>query len=164
LARIRPISVFVANADVGLNDSSVDEDYNIAYGNGTNFSSGPGAHDLVTDPQLKYVTRVEANTPGKGTASDGGDRGANVLYQYVGGALTTAALWPWPYEDRIKADMCGSSFLASVGRTGSNAAQWCASGKTLTRYIWEAAGNPIPPEIYGDGSPAPAPPTNVRIR
>jgi hypothetical protein len=160
-------SVFVANADVGLNDSSVDEDYNIAYGNGTNFSSDPAAHDLVTDPKLKYITRVEANTPGKGTASDGGDRGANVLYQYVGGTLTTAALWPWPYEDRIKADMCESSFLASVGRTGSNAAQWCASGKTLTRYIWEAAGNPIPPEIYGGIPPiqdTPGAPKNIRIR
>ncbi len=52
--------------------------------------------------------------------------------------LTNTDLWPWSNEDRIKADM------SAVSTRG-----FCASGQTLTKYIWEYLGNTIPPEIYG---------------
>ena len=100
----------------------------------------------------------------KATGSEGADYGANVIYRYgmdgtfYGDAgyntLTSNPLWPWPSEERIKKEIC----------TDSGITRGFCGAATLTRYIWEAAGNPIPPEIYGDGSPAPASPTNVRIR
>jgi len=149
----------------GLNGNLV-SDYNNVFGNNPDYYYvAVGSHDISQNPNLVYITRLEAGTPGKGTASDSGDRGGTVVNRYIAGSLTTTPLWPWPYEDRIRQDMCDANFLAVVGRTGINDSAWCTSGKTLTRYIWEAAGNTIPSEIYGvvfDTSP-PAAPTGLTI-
>lgn len=40
----------------------------------------------------------------KGQGENGADIGAEILYQYVDGKLTNVPLWPWPMEDRIKAE------------------------------------------------------------
>ena len=148
-------NAFVSNAGLGLRNSDCAGDYNIASGNNPNYAAAPAAHDLSSDPGIKYVTRIEAGTAGKATASDGSDRGATVMDRYQDGVLTSSKLWPWPNEARILQDMCNSAFLSTVGRTGANAPPWCSSGKSLTQYIWEAAGNPIPSDIYGGGGTQP---------
>jgi hypothetical protein len=124
---------------------------------GTNqLSAGP--NDTYLNPQLKYICRIEDNSPLKGAASDGGDIGANVINRYgVSGtlwddpgydSLTSEPLWPFPNEGKIKSDM---GFWAG-GHNGKRG--FCADGNglygkpiTLTSYIWEYLGNPCPPEI-----------------
>lgn len=53
-------------------------------------------------------------------------------------------LWPWPYEDLIKQDMC-------EGVTKG----WCGTNKTLTQYVWEYLGTPCPTDICVGGTPTP---------
>lgn len=95
-----------------------------------------GAGDLESDPRLLHITRIEASSPYK-KAGTPGDIGANVVNRYQNGQPTSTPLWPWPFEDRLRAEMC-----ADVTRG------FCGSGKTLTRYVWEYLGNPIPAGIY----------------
>jgi hypothetical protein len=47
---------------------------------------------------------IPPDSPLKGAGVDGQDIGANVIYQYEDGRLTYEPLWPWPMEDRIKAE------------------------------------------------------------
>lgn len=55
---------------------------------------------------------------------------SGTLYGETGFDQVTAdALWPWPNQDRIKADF--DTVRPSFG------------GKTLTNYVWEQLGNPI---------------------
>ncbi|MFH0907484.1 MAG: LamG-like jellyroll fold domain-containing protein [bacterium] len=143
-----------------------------------------GAHSTNANPNLTYIVRVESNNATlKGKASDGGDIGANIVKRIgVSGTLwgeegyntvTSEDLWPFPYEDVIRRDMRSYSYTGPTatapygGPTGpvqtlSGARGFCADGKqlngkddiTLTSYIWEYLGHPIPPEIYG-GTRAP---------
>jgi len=143
-------------------------DNNAYYGNAADFGhtygkTAPvaGIHDqLSTSPGLRYICRVENDSPLKGAASDGGDIGANVVYSYgVSGtlwgepgydSLLDEPLWPFHNEDAIKSTM--------RSWTGQNNAKrgFCADGNglyggpiTLTSYIWEYLGNPCPTEICG---------------
>ena len=50
--------------------------------------------------------------------------------------LTRDNLWPWPNEERLKAD------FAQVQPRG-----FAASDKSLTRYVWEQLGNSTPSEF-----------------
>ena len=91
-------------------------------------------HVIAGDPRangsLKYITRIEAGSALKGQGAGGADVGANVLYRYgtdgthFGDAgydtLTTTALWPWPNEARIKAEMCAATTRG-----------FCSTGKRL---------------------------------
>ncbi|KAG2387556.1 hypothetical protein C9374_001150 [Naegleria lovaniensis] len=104
---------------------------------------------------LKYPVRIEKNSFLSKTGYNNEDIGANIVVKYgLDGTrfgdsnvelLTANSLWPWPNEDRIKAEMCASTTRG-----------FCSSGKrldgvnavTLTSYIWEILGNPIPTEIY----------------
>jgi hypothetical protein len=95
-----------------------------------------GRADKEADPRFSHITRIEAGSPYHNAGAPG-DIGANVLYRYQDGALTATPLWPWPNEERLRAEMCAQP----DGR-------FCASGKTLTRYIWEYLGKPTPAEIY----------------
>jgi hypothetical protein len=104
---------------------------------------------LNADPRLAYLLKVEAGTPGSGTGTGGRDRGANVVKRYVGGVLSDQDLWPFPNEDAIRQDLCagpdGTSLNgAPINTRGHNATGWCASGKSLTRYVWEQLGQPSP--------------------
>ncbi|RJQ24533.1 hypothetical protein C4565_09515 [Candidatus Parcubacteria bacterium] len=117
---------------------------------------------------LKYLVRIEDGSNFDGAASDGGDIGATVLKRIgVRGtlwgetgynSLTTEDLWPFPNEDIIREKM--RSYSYDNGKL-SGARGFCADGKqlngvddiTLTSYIWEYLGNPIPLEIYGSDQP-----------
>ncbi len=79
-------SLIYNNGLFGQNGNSTD-DYNNVYGNGTNYNGSPGSHDINADPALKYILRLEDNSPGKGLADDGGDMGATVVKRYVDGTL-----------------------------------------------------------------------------
>lgn len=117
---------------------------------------------LGSDPQndgspasLKYLTRIESGSVLKGAGAGGSDIGANIQYRYgIDGSrygeagyhsLTSAPLWPWPNEDRIKSEMCAST---SRGFCTSSARLDGLNPVTLTSYVWEALGNQIPAGIY----------------
>lgn len=118
-----------------------------------------------TPPSIKYPVRIEAGSALKGTGYGGSDYGANIMYRYgVDGAvwgdtnyntLTSAQLWPWPNQDRIKKEMC----------TDSGVTRGFCGSTSLTKYIWEAAGNPMPANLYGTGGTSdtisPITPTNL---
>lgn len=139
----------------GVN-SSVQPSYCDVYGsqggkyNQTKITLGDKGIDPLKDgnpPALKYLVRIEKGSPLSGNGYDGRDYGANVIKRYGADGsrygdlgyneLTDADLWPWPNEDRIKAEMSISS------KRG-----FCADDITLTRYVWEYLGNPMPAEIY----------------
>lgn len=74
-------------------------------------------------------------------------------------AVTAENLWPFPNEDIIRGKMRTYSLHGANGKRG-----FCVDGQTLTKYIWEYLGNPIPNEVYADVSPgAPKAPINLRI-
>ncbi len=150
--------------DFGVADS-MNSDYNLLYSNGANFGTteyqghtpSAGLHDIQgTNPQLKYPTRVETGTPGKGTASDGGDKGATILYRIgTPGTLwgdtgydtvTTTPLWPWDDEGVIKTDMASYNANGITGARGFAAAGNGLYGGpiTLTSYVWEQLGYACP--------------------
>ncbi|MCR4346524.1 MAG: hypothetical protein NUV55_04890 [Sulfuricaulis sp.] len=110
------------------------------------FSSDPRADGKI--PSLKYLVRIEPGSKLKGSGYRGGDIGANVLYRYgVDGSrygnpdfnkLTTVPLWPWPNEERIKKEMCEKTGVA----------RGFCKARSLTHYIWEYMGNPMPAAPY----------------
>lgn len=136
------------------------EDYNVLYGNTANYSSTPtGTHNSTQNPSLQYITRVEpSNVVLHGTASDGGDRGANILYEYGTpgslwgdpgyNSLTSQQLWPFPFESKIGQNMRNYSYTgpsssgASVTLSGNRG--FAQTGQTLTNYIWNYLGNATP--------------------
>ena len=179
-------SIFYNCDSVGLRNSSgsTTSDYNALYANTADFSGvNDGTHDHCTansnaiDPidgspgngitSLKYLVRIESGSNLKGAASDGGDIGATILKRIgVSGTLwgnagynttTSDNLWPWPYESNIRSKMA-----AYTGGGVNGARGFCASGRTLTTYIWEYLGNTKPDNIIVDSAP-PAAPTGVRI-
>ncbi len=97
---------------------------------------------------LKHLVRIETNSALKAKGYQGADIGANLLYRYgVDGArygetgfnaLTNKPLWPWPNEARIQKEMCEH---AGVTRG------FCQK-PSLTRYIWEYLGHPMPANPY----------------
>ncbi len=150
-------------------------DYNDFWNNAKNYGGWngipaptPGAHDTTFDPGMRYLFRMEDGSLAKGAASDGKDLGARIMTRRgVSGTLygdpgwdelTDEPLWPFPNEAVIKADMSswdGAGYTA----TDPNALNvpkrgFCADGNglyggpiTLTSYLWEALGNPCPPDV-----------------
>jgi hypothetical protein len=107
-----------------------------------------GATNTITsDPQIKYITRVENNSTAFGSGQNGVNRGATIVNRYQDGVLTNIPLWPWPNEARIKAD-----FQTNFGLPGVNPRRGFAADTTrlngapltLSSYIWEYLGNPCP--------------------
>lgn len=117
---------------------------------------------------LLYPVRVETGSNLKSAGISGGQVGANILYKLgtdgqfqddIGWDQPTTALWPWPLEKWVKAEMASMPSIIN-GETMPSATRGfaTATGKqlngvddvTLTSYIWESLGNEIPPEIYGD--------------
>jgi hypothetical protein len=147
----------------GVAPTYVDNTVSTAY-NGASCSAGCKTSNPLTDGSIKYITRIETGSPLKGTGSGGADYGANIIFRYGTdgtfygesgyNSLSSTALWPWPNEARIKKEMCSD---AGVTRG------FCAA-QTLTKYVWEYLGNPIPPEIYGASATPPSAPGNLRIR
>jgi hypothetical protein len=126
---------------------SADSTYNQA-----SCTTGCKTSNALTDGSLKYIARIEAGSALKGTGYNGGDYGANVIYRYglegsrYGDAdyntLTTAYLWPWNNEARIKADMAVDS-----------ARGFCDPNSTLTTYVWGQLGNSGGYTDYGTAQP-----------
>lgn len=134
--------------------------HNILYSAGTN----PGG-------SLKYLPRgPEAGSVLKTAGSGGARVGAEVMWKIgVDGTLqgetgwntvrnaangfggVNDRLWPFPNEAVIKTDMATYSGPGLAGARG-----FCAAGKqldgtsnvTLTSYIWEYLGNPMPASPY----------------
>ena len=115
--------------------------------------TGNPAADGAT-PSLRYLTRIEEGSFLKGKGSGGADIGANILYRYGSdgsryeepnfNALSSVPLWPWPNQERIKKEMCEDSGVTRG---------FCGA-VSLTKYIWEYLGNPMPEDPYADQSPA----------
>jgi hypothetical protein len=152
----------------------INSDYNYYYENNTDFGSTvyggytptAGANDVQgVNPQIKYITREETGTPVYGTASDGGNIGATILYE-IGttgtlygdpgyDTITTTSLWPFPNEAVIKSDMATFSMTNPItGNLIDGTRGFAAPGNglyggpiTLTSYIWEALGYPCPAGI-----------------
>jgi hypothetical protein len=115
-------------------------------------------------PALKYPVKIEDGSNLDGTASDNGDRGATILNKIgIDGSLwgdqgyneiSEESLWPFPNEDLIKQTMQSYSYdngnlTGNRGFADSTAKQLNGiDDVTLTSYIWEYLGNPIPCEIY----------------
>lgn len=149
-------AVALGSGRFGLNSSYVGDHVNVSghFDDGL-FNQTMPVHLIEGDPRsngaLKHITRIEQGSMLDGTGRGGADVGANVLFRYgVDGArfggsgyntLSTVSLWPWPHEARIKKEMCAET-----------AHGFCSKGTrldgvhpvTLTSYIWEAAGHPIP--------------------
>jgi len=77
--------------------------------------------------------------------------------------ITTQPLWPWPNEERIRQDMRQYTYtgLTSDGtiETLSGNRGFCADNQTLTKYVWEYLGNPMPTQPPADTTPPSAPGT-----
>jgi len=135
------------NATKYINNFSYTNTYMNGYeGNGTGV-----IHVNPLDNGLKYLVRVEDGSTLNSAGESGSYMGAKILnrigisgtlYGEVGyDSVTNEQLWPWPNENRIKAD------FRTVSKRG-----FCADGKqlnsvddiTLTSYIWEYLGNPMP--------------------
>jgi hypothetical protein len=152
--------------------ANVSSNYNCLYGNTAgNYSGGSaGVNDYCAERGnainpiygtgnltggLKYVPRIESNSNLSGKANGGGAIGASIikqtgvtgtLYGEAGYNVVTASnLWPFPYEDIIRTKMKAYNAGGVSGNRG-----FCAEGTTLTKYIWEYLGNPMPAEIYTD--------------
>jgi hypothetical protein len=146
-------------------DNTDDSNFNWYYPTG----HARGNNYITDNPNLKYIVR----TTDTGTGQGGKKRGATIEKSFgVSGTLwgeagydtlTDEDLWPWPYEDQIKADFSQPNSVTSgcIPSTNNPKRGFCADGSglyggpiTLTSYIWEYLGNPVPPEIYGSaGSP-----------
>jgi hypothetical protein len=133
-------------------------------------TASPPANMITTDPSahgLLYPVRIEGGSSLSTAGTGGGQMGANILKR-VGhdgdfwgdsgwDTEQSENLWPWPYEDWVKAELAsmpatingqampsptrGVASLTAKGLDGT-------SPLTLTRYVWESLGNQIPDSIY----------------
>jgi len=97
-----------------------------------NMVGGSGTPNLINnkvdlDPELLHLVQIEASSPAKNAASDGGDIGANVVKRYKNAVLTEVDLWPWPNEEIIQQKLCND-----VGETRG----FC-SFDSITDYVWQ---------------------------
>jgi hypothetical protein len=127
--------------------------YNLMWSNtaGDYDNISSGTKDILANPQLKYLTRVEAVTPCSSAGEGGTNCGADVTFRYQDGAPTATPLWPWPNEARIYKDMCTDARVT----TG-----FCSAG-SITAYIWTALGNPVPSSIPVGTTPSPMSPCDL---
>ena len=125
---------------------------------------------ITTDPMvngLLYPVRIEIGSILKTAGSSGNQVGAQIVMKlgkdgaFKGDAdwnTEQGPLWPWPLEEWIKAEMAsmpdtiGGNAMPSPTRGFASPMAKRLDGVnpvTLTSYIWESLGNPIPADIYG---------------
>ena len=112
----------------GIGDSYISPGYDTT-------TYGKGAYLMVPDTL-------------KGRGENGEDIGAEILYQYVNGELTSNRLWPWPMEDRI----CAETGYSVTYENG------CVYGGG----IWKTLDGVYPLTMQADLSP-PNPPTGLKV-
>ena len=173
-------------------------DYNVLYSNEYNYGSGasPQPFDFClengneVDPltgtpgngvaALEYLVRIEDFSDLDGTAGDGNDRGANILFR-IGesgtlwgetgyNTLTNEPLWPFPNEDLIRDHIQVYLYIDPVtGDTLHGDRGFCkdtlqlngTDERTLTSYIWEYLGNQMPVNVgIGGETETSIPPDN----
>jgi hypothetical protein len=110
-------SVFVNNGTAILDDPGHSH---LAFWQ--NHHSSIASTDTQLDPgyEVKKYGRgaylfVPACSPLTHAGPGGTAIGANILYRYQDGVLTNQPLWPWPMEERIKAETGSSVTWASAG-------------------------------------------------
>ncbi|MEI2781094.1 MAG: DUF1565 domain-containing protein [Candidatus Competibacter sp.] len=162
-------NVVVYNASTYGINSAAQPTYSNVYGSGgsaynqTTCSTGCKTTNPLADgtpPSIKYITRVETGSSLESTGFNGGNYGANVVYRYgLDGTRygetgydtpTTTTLWPWPNESRIKMELCASSNRG-----------FCLAS-SLSAYVWDILGNPMPSDIGGT-TPMLSAPASLRI-
>lgn len=118
------------------------------------YTAMPGATN--TNPNFSWLENVTSG-PAFGTGTGGSNIGATVVNKYVNGSLTGNLLWPFQNESYIQADFCAGPDISNaatceatnatsctVYTRGHNTTGFCASGKSLTKYIWEQLGGTSP--------------------
>ena len=159
-------SILAHNESLGVADYTA-SDYNAFFANGANYGgvhpATAGAHDRSDDvvtASLRYLPRIEPGSPLKAAGSSGGQIGAEILLQIgATGTLhdeagwdrpTSEPLWPFPNEAQIRTDMASYSGPGAVGARGfATGNSLDGTPRTLTTYVWEYLGNPIPSDVYG---------------
>lgn len=127
-------------------------------------SQAIGLYPITNGIGLNYITQIDNNSVLYRIGDDAGNIGATIKKKWgFSGALwgetgsdvlTGEDLWPWPNETHIKAvfSESNSSPIGATPLTNNTLRGFCASGVnpitgspvTLTTYIWEYLGNPIP--------------------
>lgn len=145
-------NVLVSTYTSGADYNGISPTFFDTFNNGSTASgTGRQTYDPSTHGFL-YPFRVEAGSSLL-TDGTGGQIGPNIVNKlgadgtFWGEANyntdTGNALWPWPYETRIKTDLQDTS--PGWG--------FSASTETLTQYEWEILGNSMPTNIYPTISP-----------
>lgn len=169
-------SILAKCSSFGVADHTV-SDFNAFSSNGANYGGRrqavAGANDkadgaVLGGGGLRYLPHVDVGSWLKTAGQGGGQIGAEITYK-IGAtgtlydepgwdAPTTEPLWPFPNEDQIKKDMASYSGPGAPGARGFAAGKSLdGSDQTLTKYVWEFLGHPIPTEIYGGGVIEPPP-------
>ena len=137
---------------------------------GVNDYSSENSNELnLLTSGLLFPIRIESGSKLKTAGSEGSQIGAEIMKRYgIDGTLygeagynilTNVELWPFPNEDIIRARMRTythwDKFDNIDPNNQSNPDTWvkgkrgfCADGMTLTKYIWEALGSQVPPDLY----------------
>lgn len=134
---------------IGGSGERSDNDYNNVFDHESDYrkyAMTPGPNSFSSPLVLEYLLKIPEGSANHGAADDGGDIGATIVKRTVNGGISADKLWPYPYEQRIKSEMCDSQALLDFERTGDNSAAWCESEQTLSEYIWEYLGNSCPQE------------------
>jgi hypothetical protein len=154
------------NSGMGIFDNIEVANYNNIYGAGAiNVYNSTVTNTITTDPTttcLKYPPRIEPGCALQSAGLSGARVGANILYMRGrSGTLfgetgfdteRMTPMWPFPHESLIKSKMQAYSAHGVNGNRGfasSTATSLDGSAQTLSKYIWEYLGNPMPSDIYG---------------
>jgi len=114
--------------------------------------------DMMFETALQYPLKPSSTSPLSGAGYNNNNIGATIINRYgidgthVGdtdfNTLTTTPLWPWPNEARIKTEMC-QTLTTPRGFCSGNTRLDGTQAVTLSSYIWESLGNPMPISVYG---------------
>jgi len=136
-------TIIYNNSGNALKNTSVDADV-VCYSNGSNNGCTTSNVDPTTSGLL-YLPRIETGSFLESAGAGSTQIGARIINK-IGASGTLYgeinydteqgdALWPWPNENRIAADLCA---VRNVG--------FCVAS-SLTDYIWSALGTVTPVNI-----------------
>ncbi|MBU0662417.1 MAG: DNRLRE domain-containing protein [Candidatus Diapherotrites archaeon] len=161
-------------------NQSFDVDHSLFYNNVCDGRTGtnPIFMNPIDGNGLTYLPMIDVGSPLYTAGADGQPVGATILKKIgVEGTfygdegwdeVTDEDLWPWEYENEFMEYMCDNSYNEHEGETDLSGNPvdfqrgFCEPGnglyggpRTLTSYIWEYLGNPMPEWVYGDSPPPP---------